>query len=83
MEKLTITLLYGGRSGEHEVSRRSAAWFVQNMDRSRYDLQLVGITGEGLWYLQPEDTAAGPEGLPLLEEESPSPAGGWPRGAVP
>ncbi len=54
MIKKTIALLYGGRSGEHEVSLRSAAFVWGNIDRSKYHLTLIGISKEGLWYLQPE-----------------------------
>jgi D-alanine-D-alanine ligase len=50
--KKRICLLYGGKSGEHEVSRRSAASVLHNLDPSAYDLLAVGITHEGIWYLQ-------------------------------
>jgi len=50
--KKRICLLYGGKSGEHEVSRRSAASVLRNLDPSAYDLLAVGITHEGVWYLQ-------------------------------
>ena len=49
MNKPRIGILFGGRSGEHEVSLLSAASVLQAIDRSRYDVQLIGITKEGHW----------------------------------
>jgi D-alanine-D-alanine ligase len=49
---MTICVLYGGRSGEHEVSLRSAASVVKNLDRSRYSIVLIGIDKAGRWHLQ-------------------------------
>ncbi|MCA1755300.1 MAG: D-alanine--D-alanine ligase [Spirochaeta sp.] len=52
---LRCALLYGGKSGEHEVSLQSAASVFRNMDRSRFDPMLVGIAKDGCWYLQPQE----------------------------
>ncbi len=52
MNKLSIALLYGGRSGEHEVSLRSAASVFNHLNRDKYSIHLIGITKTGLWYLQ-------------------------------
>ena len=49
MNKPRIGILFGGRSGEHEVSLLSAASVLQAIDRSRYDVQLIGITKDGHW----------------------------------
>ncbi len=54
MKKKRICLLYGGKSGEHEVSQRSAASVIRHLDPSAYDLVAVGITHEGIWYAQQE-----------------------------
>ncbi|AEJ62087.1 D-alanine--D-alanine ligase [Spirochaeta thermophila DSM 6578] len=54
MERMRIALLYGGRSGEHEVSCRSAAAIYEHLDRERFEVLPVGITHEGRWYLQRE-----------------------------
>jgi D-alanine-D-alanine ligase len=51
-----IAILYGGRSGEHEVSLVSAASIVRNIDLSRFEPILIGASKEGEWYLQ--DTKA-------------------------
>lgn len=48
-KKLRVGVLFGGRSGEHEVSLRSAASIIDAMDKSRYDVAPIGITKEGRW----------------------------------
>jgi D-alanine-D-alanine ligase len=54
MQVQTICLLFGGKSGEHEVSCRSAASVARNLDPGHYRLVLVGIDRQGVWYLQRE-----------------------------
>jgi D-alanine-D-alanine ligase len=49
MAKLRIGILFGGRSGEHEVSLLSAASILKAIDRKKYDVQLIGITKDGRW----------------------------------
>src|SRR5512137_2523834 len=49
---MTVCILYGGRSGEHEVSLRSAASVVKNLDPSRYTVTAIGIDKAGRWHLQ-------------------------------
>lgn len=49
MKKLRIGILFGGRSGEHEVSLLSAASVLQAIDRRRYEVVPIGITKEGRW----------------------------------
>jgi len=51
MKKLTLLILFGGKSTEHEVSRVSASSIIKNADREKYDLVTVGITKNGDWYL--------------------------------
>ncbi|MFA5852699.1 MAG: D-alanine--D-alanine ligase family protein [Spirochaetales bacterium] len=48
----TIAILYGGKSGEHEVSLISAASIVRHLDARKYKLLLIGITKSGEWLLQ-------------------------------
>lgn len=48
-EKLKVGVLFGGRSGEHEVSLRSAASVMEAMDKAKYQVIPVGITLEGRW----------------------------------
>jgi D-alanine-D-alanine ligase len=47
-----IAILYGGRSGEHEVSLQSAASIVRHLDASLFEPILVGASKDGEWYLQ-------------------------------
>jgi D-alanine-D-alanine ligase len=47
--KMRIGILFGGRSGEHEVSLRSARSVLQAIDREKYSVSLIGITKNGRW----------------------------------
>jgi D-alanine-D-alanine ligase len=49
VKKLRVGVLFGGRSGEHEVSLLSAASVMQAMDRSKYEVVPIGITKQGIW----------------------------------
>ena len=53
-KKLRIGLVFGGRSGEHEVSLASARSVMANLDREKYDVVPIGITKEGSWLLGTE-----------------------------
>jgi D-alanine-D-alanine ligase len=48
-KKLRVGILFGGRSGEHEVSLLSAASVLAAIDREKYDVTPIGITKEGRW----------------------------------
>jgi D-alanine-D-alanine ligase len=48
-KKLRVGILFGGRSGEHEVSLLSAASILKAIDRKKYDVVPVGITKQGRW----------------------------------
>ncbi|MCH2693278.1 MAG: D-alanine--D-alanine ligase [Acidobacteriia bacterium] len=52
-EKITVGLLFGGKSSEHEVSLQSAASILTAIDQNKYNLVLVGITKEGQWRSDP------------------------------
>ncbi len=54
MNKTRIGILFGGKSGEHEVSLRSAAAVVRHLDSEKYELILIGIDPQGVWFLQRE-----------------------------
>jgi D-alanine-D-alanine ligase len=49
MKKLRVGILFGGRSGEHEVSLLSAASVFSAIDKNKYDVVPIGITKEGRW----------------------------------
>ena len=49
MKKLRVGVLFGGRSGEHEVSLLSAASVLKAIDKKKYEVVPIGITKEGQW----------------------------------
>ncbi|HVD90938.1 MAG TPA: D-alanine--D-alanine ligase family protein [Vicinamibacterales bacterium] len=49
MKRLRVGVLYGGRSGEHEVSLASAASVFANLDRTRYEPVPIRIEKDGRW----------------------------------
>lgn len=51
MKKLRVGIIYGGRSGEHDVSIASAAAVVQNLDKQRYDPIPIRIEKDGRWII--------------------------------
>jgi len=61
--KTNIGIIFGGRSGEHEISIRSAAAVIQNIDPERYSVIPLAISPEGRW-LAPSESAQ------LLPEKS-------------
>ncbi len=70
MKKLKIGVVFGGQSGEHEVSRVSAASVMRVMDKSKYDILPIGISKEGKWYVFEGD-------LSKIED------GSWQQEAIP
>ncbi|HEX7722999.1 MAG TPA: D-alanine--D-alanine ligase family protein [Pyrinomonadaceae bacterium] len=48
-KKLRIGVIFGGRSGEHEVSVRSARSVIDAIDKSKYEVVPIAITKEGNW----------------------------------
>ena len=55
--KMSVVVLFGGMSSEHEVSCVSAGTFVDQLDRQRYELLTIGITKEGRWLYTEADSA--------------------------
>ena len=51
MKKLRVGVIYGGRSGEHEVSIASAAAIFKHLDRARYEAVPIRIEKDGRWVL--------------------------------
>jgi D-alanine-D-alanine ligase len=49
MQKIRVGILFGGRSGEHEVSLLSAASVLQAIDKDKYEVVPIGITKSGKW----------------------------------
>jgi len=68
-KKLRIGILFGGRSGEHEVSLLSGASILKAIDRKKYDVVPIGIGKQGQWLTGPEADqllAANPLATPAL-----------------
>ena len=51
MKKLSVCVLFGGVSPEHEVSLRSAESVLNRLDKDKYHIFPVGITKDGDWIL--------------------------------
>ena len=49
MKKIRVGILFGGRSGEHEVSLLSAASVFNAIDKNKYEVVPIGITKQGRW----------------------------------
>ena len=55
--KIRVGVLFGGRSGEHEISLRSALTVMSAMDSRRYEIVPIGIGRDGRWYLRSDAIA--------------------------
>ncbi len=65
--KKTIAVLYGGRSGEHEISIRSAKSIIAALDPAKYNVREIFITKEGAWQPAPLLPAPGAnEGIDVV-----------------
>lgn len=49
MSKLNVALIFGGKSGEHEVSLSSTASIYKHIDKNKYNVFTIGITKDGRW----------------------------------
>jgi D-alanine-D-alanine ligase len=65
-QKIRIGLIFGGRSGEHEVSLASANSVMANLDKDKYEVIPIGITKTGAWLLGTDPTRllAAPDAQP-------------------
>ncbi len=55
--KLKLGLIFGGKSGEHEVSLASAANIYRALDKNKYDITLIAIDKQGHWHWQQDPEA--------------------------
>lgn len=55
MSKISLAIIFGGASSEHDVSCISAQGILKNIDKSKYDITMLGITKNGEWYLFDDD----------------------------
>ncbi|MCB0514212.1 MAG: hypothetical protein KDC60_07285, partial [Bacteroidetes bacterium] len=51
-EKLNIAIVFGGKSPEHEVSIISARNIYDAIDKTKFEIQLIGINPNGQWFLE-------------------------------
>lgn len=51
MAKMRVGIVFGGKSAEHEVSLQSAKNIVEAIDKTRFDVVLLGIDKQGLWHI--------------------------------
>ncbi len=66
-EKVRVYLIFGGRSGEHEVSLMSAKNVMGALDKTKYEVVPIGITKEGQWLLTGDPMKALTEGVEKAE----------------
>ena len=57
MNKLTLGVLFGGASSEHDISCISAKSILENIDKEKYNIVMLGITKQGEWFLFDDDVA--------------------------
>lgn len=72
-KKIRVAVLYGGRSGEHEVSLQSAASVIKNLDRDRFDVVPIGVDKQGQWLLNDVEqmgVVANTKSLPLQTKDA-------------
>ncbi len=68
---VNLLLLYGGKSGEHEISLISAASVLANLDPEQYHITPVGIDKDGCFYVNDyHELLAYPDALPILTPHS-------------
>lgn len=78
-KKINIAVIFGGKSGEHEVSLSSARGVMKNLDKEKYNVVPIAITKKGNWligdkgakYIQMNEDKIGKEGA-ISPEESQS-----------
>jgi D-alanine-D-alanine ligase len=69
-KKVRVGVIFGGRSGEHEVSLRSARAVIEAIDHRKYEIVPIAITKKGRWLSPPEAARLLPEATArLLPEE--------------
>lgn len=62
-DKTRVGVIFGGRSGEHEVSLRSAESVINAIDKSRYEVVPIAINKEGRWLVSGNATALLPQAV--------------------
>ncbi len=69
--KTRIGVIFGGRSGEHEISIRSAKTVIEKLDKTKYDVMPIAISKDGTWLSPAESLKLLPENAQnILQENS-------------
>src|ERR1700757_2206439 len=66
-KRLRVGVLFGGRSGEHEISLRSALAVMSSMDPARYEIVPIGIARDGRWRLRADAISLLKQSAPRLK----------------
>lgn len=79
MEKIKVGIIFGGRSGEHEVSIRSAKTVIEQINKDKYEVVPIAITKEGYWLNPIESLGLLPSSVQTLLMDD---IGKYPRNAI-
>jgi D-alanine-D-alanine ligase len=75
MGKIKVAIIYGGRSVEHDISLLSAKNILDNIDREKFEVTLIGINKKGSWFLLDNFNEPISSGSPLsLQLDAQNPA---------
>ena len=70
-KKIRVAVLYGGRSGEHEISLQSAASVIRNLDPQRFEIVPIAIDKQGRWLLNDVSSIlSSSKSLPIFDDVS-------------
>jgi D-alanine-D-alanine ligase len=70
-KKIKVGVIFGGRSGEHEVSLRSAESIIKAIDKKKYEVVPIGITRQGRWLVSGDAKAMLPETVMRADHHQP------------
>lgn len=75
MSKKRVAVIFGGQSSEHEVSRVSAQSVIENINKQKYDVVMIGITKDGQWltYDGPVEKIGSGEWEAMAQKKLPEP----------
>ncbi len=62
-KKIRVGVIFGGRSGEHQVSLRSAESVIKAIDKKKYEVVPIAVTQQGRWLISGDAKAMLPEGV--------------------
>ncbi len=68
-KKVRVAVLYGGKSGEHEVSLQSAASVLARLDRARFEVVPISIDKDGQWRAHDVSLIEGAKALPVFRND--------------